>query len=295
MERDFPVHHKGRSIVQAVPGSILTVAAIELVFTQYGKSEEQITLNIHDCRFQTINQRFGMIGRPKMLLSDKVVQGLHQGLFASVDDDALSQVEFGDAMPPTSRSVSFSNDRILSMIFEPVNENESDNSAEVTQLSQFATQVAIPKKRKRYSDIPEILPDKRPVDVKKYNQPLVTSSNALLSLLPSNRQTKRRNIERIQRGSRETSADSGEDINASETENQQAKALAEKPKSSILINDDKQRSPQVGSKKMSHPVKVVESQSRQPWNVGILFLTAAVPCLQGLASFRSFRERLSYS
>jgi len=279
MERDFPVHHKGRSVVQAVPGSILTVAAVELVFTQYGKSEEQITLNIHDCRFQTINQRFGKIGRPKMLISDKVVQDLHQGLFNSVDDDALSQVEFFDATPPASRSASFSNDdKILSMNLQPVKESESDNSAEVTQLSQFATQVVKPRKRKRDSDAPEIIPDKRPVDVKKYNQPMVTSNNALLSLLPSNRQTKRTNIEVIQRGSRETSADSDEDMNASETENQQAKALAEKPKSPILISNDKQRSPEVDSKKASHLAKVVDPQIQQPWNVSIPFLIAAVAC-----------------
>jgi len=281
VQRDFPAQHNGRSIVQAVSGSMLTVSAIELVLTQYGKPEEQITLNIHGCVFQGINQKYGTIGRPRPLHSDKIVKGLHQCLFDFLDDDSVSQADFEGPMSQTSHPVpALNGDSILSMKQQLENESENDDSATMMQQSQLATQVETSKKRKRSAVTPQIVADNPQVDIKNISQPQAAPNNSLLSLLPSDRQPKRRNIDVNQQGSRDASAHSDDEVLVSAKENQRAQTPEEKPST---VNDDKQSALKDELGKTRHPIPAEGLQHPQSWHVRISFLASAIYRSQVLA------------
>lgn len=272
VEAAFPKDHHGRSIREVVSGSQFTVSAVELVITQYGPLEEQITLDIEVCIFESTTQTFKLAGSPKPMTSHPDIKRLHKTVFSSVKKDTQPRTGYDGALDSVPSQMSPLSEQRVPETQSPASEVEDENhepEAAETQ-SQFATQPPPSRKRKRVSESRIGLPDHPPVDVQKDIKRAREGKTDLLSLISGSRPPKRGNIEEIQQGTRETSDDSDDEDFAEAIEKQPDREPREQTTTDTSGEDEKQ-GPRLETQQttLESVNAEFESSSQQPWHVSI--------------------------
>lgn len=271
VEASFPNHH-GRPIQQVASGSQFTVSAVELVINEYGRLEEQITLCINECNFESTTQMFKLAGDPKPVTSHPGIKHLHKTLFSPMKENLQSRVGYDGALDPVSSHGRPLNNQSSPETQSP--EHDTEHETEDAEMqSQFATQLPVSRKRKRASESRVRMSDNPPVDVQKENKRFRQIKNDLYSLIPGLHAPKRANIEEVQQGTRDTSEDSDEEEFAEAVEKQPVHESREQSAASLPGEDEKQSSNLEKPQKMLPLANVTSDSNQQHWHVRVTFRT----------------------
>lgn len=271
VEAAFPKEHHGKSISQVAPGSIFTVAAVEVVITEHGNPEEHITLKIHECYFEGTTVRLGTVGRPVSAFKHSTIQTLHGELYDDGDEDSLSILNYDGTNSPHTRKIALLNNQKRPQSSESdADSTRHQDSGDDVVGSHFATQLAPSRKRKRVSEAEESARDNPPVDVKRYSKQPRPIVNDLMSLLPNNRPAKRGHIQEVRQGSREQSSPSEDESHSEDSEAQSVKGPHGEAEE-LPTGDDNQTLPFSEMWKVPQPASTKAAWSSQrPWHVSIV-------------------------